>query len=346
MRRYVGSELSLARTRLLPHGGCWAKRMAAEMVTNGDGSGVQRSSLERRHTESTMLDPATTQEELDEDGDTSMNAKNVALAKNEPLISEDVKDVDVMDLASSDFDGRFASPPAYKVSRTGPRVCAAGASGAASSSGNNVASPAQSIGLDQDHDDCAKHDGILVDRKTLSIVPNKHLLTDLDRRVWDGFEEHELAVWVCAFDTKKDKYVPSYLRYPELKVMADTNVRAGAVVEHAEMIASGVVDRHPRCHFKFGLARNPIWRFSKYQEDGYGKMVVLATFETDAEAALLEACMIRLFSDSACLDNIATGGERPPPRQDGGMVFVYIVIKTPDMARSTPRALKRGLPDA
>ena len=110
----------------------------------------------------------------------------------------------------------------------------------------------------------------------------------------------------------------------------------------AETTAANVVDKYPSCHYKFGIARNPIWRFTQYQDiEGYTKMFVLAVMARAPEAAMLEACMISMYHGEPGLDNIASGGERPPSGDGNEPFFVYMVSKTA-WGAATARATRRA----
>ena len=142
-------------------------------------------------------------------------------------------------------------------------------------------------------------------------------------------------LYVVPTTKARRQYLPKGREHPMVTTLVDsTSLRSGKKIEEIERKAMGVIAKYPLSHFKFGFAKNPVWRMELYNgQAGYDHMYLLSVEEDPHCVCLLEAFCIRLLGkDSDRCDNVALGGEMPPPSHDGLPWFLYFVVKHPDKA--------------
>jgi len=162
----------------------------------------------------------------------------------------------------------------------------------------------------------------------LDIVVNERLTALVAARAWSHVDEEFGDHKIVATNQTVSKLIPKRFHIDALTVVAQENQRAGAKLEYMERLALGAINKTGfHSHFKFGIARNPAWRFKLYRAEGYHRMMCLACDMDPEIACMQEACLIRVFIRVPGIDNIASGGERPPAGHDDGPWFTYVVVK-------------------
>jgi len=225
-----------------------------------------------------------------------------------------------------------ASPPTASLAPPAP---------SALETSQHIAAPTVDLGLPRSSTWAKFPIAVWTDGVNLvSPIDQVHLDALVENESFRSLAEYSLqftelkCIATSAADVKR---VPrGYLVKPEAissAYLKNPNKRAGAWLEYLEQTVEMLLGKIPVGDiFKIGYAKNPRWRFQRYQKEnmGYETMYLVAVDMNVEIVQLLEAMLIRLFNGIPGCQNRVAGGEGPPANRDTEdvPVFLYLVVGT------------------